>query len=69
MQINIPVRTEIEVLPGDEPRQLELHPIVITSKQEVRDVNKHFLLGWSMSEKVGIGIINSRAISKLIIER
>lgn len=65
----IPVRQDIEVLPADTPvgKLFGHNVIVITSKNKVQknDPLKSLRLGWKVTETIGIGIVNSRAVSKL----
>lgn len=76
--IPILIRQEIEVLGPDEPRRLHTgvnsndyffhDKIIINSKKKIgignriRAIKK---IGWTVSETIGIGVINPRAISKL----
>jgi len=66
----IPISSGIVVLSGDEP-EAELHPIVITSSNSIINKNeaKSRPIGWSVSENIGIAVINPRAVSKLIKEK
>lgn len=57
------VRTEIEVIPADE-KETEEDAIVITPRNEVKQ-NNGLRLGWTVTETIGIGIVNPRAIAKL----
>lgn len=67
---NLPIRQQITVLPADKvedgPR---LHKIVISARGKAR-VKQPFKLGWTVSEKIGVAIINTRglkAASKSIV--
>lgn len=65
----MPVRQDITVLPADTPvgTLFGHNVIVITSKNKVQksDPTRSLRLGWTVSETIGIGIVNSRAVSKL----
>lgn len=63
--MNFPIRTEIEVLSADEPKKIHVHSkIIINSKGRIL-VKKNRIIGWSVKETIGIGIINPKGINKL----
>lgn len=68
----IPIRQEIEVLGPDimgiiEYGDFDHDAVIITSKKKIgmKSVIRKLKLRWSMSEKIRIGVINPRAISKV----
>lgn len=63
------IKQEIEILPADEIKEPDIYnQIIITSSNKVIK-NDSFKLGWPISESIGIGAINLKAINKLIIKR
>jgi hypothetical protein len=69
--MSIPIRTELTVLSGDvfcKKCHMRLHPgqehteeiCIVAQVMEYEEV-----LGWSMTEYVGIGAFNPRAITKI----
>lgn len=65
----IPIRQHIEIIPGDTPvgKLFGHNVIVITSKNKIEknDSTKSLLKGWTVTETIGVGIVNARAVSKL----
>lgn len=65
-----PIRTEIEILSADPipPKPVrKLHSYIIINSSGKSQLRKPrgFKLGWTMEEKIGIAIVNRRAISKI----
>ena len=63
--MHFPIRTEIEVLPADKEPDLEFDndAVIITSFGQITQKPK--TIGFFVYQKIGIGIINPRGISKL----
>jgi hypothetical protein len=62
----MPVRQDIEVLPGDEVTKIGANDhIVITSKGVITDKPwRRFILGWKVKETIGRVVVNPRGVSK-----
>lgn len=56
-----PIRTEIEVLGPDKPMIIGMRNALIINCRGRMSKRSRFL-GWTVSEKIGIGIINPRGI-------
>lgn len=62
-----PIRQELTILPADDPKgdgHSKLHRVIITARGKSM-VRQPFRLGWTVSEKIGVGIINPRALKGL----
>lgn len=65
----MPIRQEITILGPDEVRHLnddayfDNDAVIITPDDLV--IQKRKRLGWTVSEKIGIGVINPKALIKL----
>jgi hypothetical protein len=64
-----PIRTEIEILPADpappkSTRRLHSYIIINSSGKTQLRKPRGLKLGWTIEEKIGIAIVNRRAISK-----
>jgi hypothetical protein len=55
------MRNEIEVLPADA--DLAEESVIIDSRDS--RIHRDRLLGWTITETIGIAVVNTRAISKL----
>lgn len=64
----IPVRTDIEILPADKPKTIKFDSAVIVNSRG-RMSRRPRLIGWAVYEKIGIGVINTRALTKLNISK
>jgi hypothetical protein len=64
---SFPVRQELTVLPADKPRDnhSHLHRIVINARGKAQIRRKPGALGWTVTEKIGVAIINPRALKSL----
>lgn len=64
----MPVRQDIEVLPGDITAIHVNDHIVITSKGVVTDKPlrgvRTLKLGWAVKETIGVSVVNPRGVSK-----
>jgi len=65
---SVPIRTNIEVIPGDE-HSIDVHiydRIIITSKGQIEELPriKPFILGWTVRESIGMAVVNARGVSK-----
>jgi hypothetical protein len=60
---SLPIRQELTVLPADKPmgNHSHLHKIVISARGKAH-IRQPFKLGWTVSEKIGVAIINPRAL-------
>lgn len=63
-----PIRQEIEVLPADKPKTIKFDAAVIVNSRG-RMSKRSRVIGWTVYEKIGIGVINTRALSKLNITK
>jgi hypothetical protein len=60
----LPVRTEIEVLPGDEQAGPD-EQVIVTSKGKVKtNPQRPLVLGWTVRETISIAVVNTRGVSK-----
>jgi len=61
---SFPIRQDIEILGPDIPRltAFDHDEVVITSKKEIR--RKSTILGWTVTEAIGVSVINPKAIAK-----
>lgn len=59
-----PVRTDIEILGPDKPKTIAMRSLFIVSCRGKMSKRSR-LLGWSVSETIGIAVINPRCLSKL----
>lgn len=63
--MNFPIRTEIEILPGDSPITPHAHSrIVINSKGKII-VKNNRVIGFTVKEIIGFSVINTKAIKKI----
>lgn len=61
-----PIRTELEILPADEIKCDHYNDhIIIDNFDAIHAGKKSPVIGWKVSEHIGIGVINTRALSKL----
>ena len=63
-----PIRQDIEILPADKPKTIKFDSAVIVNSRG-RMSKRSRLIGWTVYEKIGIGVINTRALSKLSITK
>jgi len=62
----MPVRQDIEILPGDDLRINVNDHIVITSKRVMTDKplrGARLKLGWTVKEEIGVAVVNPRGVS------
>jgi hypothetical protein len=59
-----PIRTELTVLPADEPKtsSFDDDEIIISSDGDITENNHNVTLGWNVYEEIGIAIVNPRAV-------
>jgi hypothetical protein len=63
----IPIRQDIEIILGDKRTDIN-DQIIISSRNNIyvsEPSRSMGSLGWTVSETIGIGIVNPRAINKL----
>ena len=67
MSISMPIRTEIEILPGDTSiKSTYFSQVIITSKGITkRRKPGRINLGWSVKEVIGVAIVNPRGLKNL----
>lgn len=57
----IPIHQDIEILPADEPIQIDVYDhIIITSKGKITKRRRG--IGWTVKETIGIAIVNPRGV-------
>lgn len=60
----VPVRTEIEVLPGDKHIVIGLSKAIKVSCRG-KMLKNSFTLGWTVYETMGIAVVNTGGLNKL----
>lgn len=60
----MPVRQDIEVLPGDD--FVPMHEYVVINGKDEMELyvpSKRLKLGWTVSESIGVGVVNTRGVT------
>jgi hypothetical protein len=62
---SFPIRQDIEILPADPIDDLRC-PLRVNSRGKMSKYNGRLKLGWTVSETIGIAVINTNALKKLV---
>lgn len=60
---SMPIKQEIEVLPADD-FSVDIHDQVIISSDNRTGRNpRQLVLGWKVTETIGVGVVNTRGVA------